>query len=89
MYFHVFSDIHLEFCNHYSMKKHINIKNRYDYDYHDEKDEINLILAGDIGYPERKEYKNFIKSCSSLYDNVFIIAGNHEFYKKISMKLKI
>lgn len=79
MYFHIFSDIHLEFCNHYSMKSHINKINRCGID---EKDEINLILAGDIGYPEKSDYKKFIVSCANLYDNVFVIAGNHEFYKK-------
>lgn len=73
MYFHVFSDIHLEFCKEYSMKGHIN-KNSGE--------EINLILAGDIGYPESDYYKNFIRRCSKLYSNVFVIAGNHEYYKK-------
>ena len=71
MLFHIFSDIHLEFCKEYSMKDHVNSK-----------EDINLIIAGDIGYPESDYYKNFIRRCSKLYNNVFVIAGNHEYYKK-------
>jgi hypothetical protein len=52
------------------MKTHINKINRCGID---EKEEINLILAGDIGYPEKSEYKKFIKSCSTLYDNKKIV----------------
>lgn len=40
----------------------------------------NLALLGDIGNPKTTEYQNFIKSCSRNFDNVFLIAGNHEYY---------
>ena len=79
IYFHLLSDVHLEHCKHYCMKKHLNINNRNGID---ENDEINLILAGDIGHPETDYYKKYIKHCSMLYNNVFIIAGNHEYYNK-------
>lgn len=78
MNFHIISDIHLEF-RYYSMKSHINKNNRNGIP---ENEEINLILAGDIGYPEQQTFKDFIESVSKLYDNVFVIAGNHEYYKK-------
>ena len=78
MNFHIISDIHLEF-RYYSLKSHINKENRNGIP---ENEEINLILAGDVGYPDQKTFKDFIKSVSKLYDYVFIISGNHEYYKK-------
>ena len=78
MYFHIISDIHLEF-SHYSLKSHVNKTNRKEID---EKEEINLILAGDIGYPEQKVFENFIESTVKLYDHIFMVIGNHEYYKK-------
>lgn len=78
MNFHILSDIHLEFCPHYSLKQHVNKYNRKNIE---EKEEINLILAGDIGYPSYKNVNQFIEHCSKLYDYVFIVMGNHEYYK--------
>lgn len=40
----------------------------------------NIALLGDIGYPSTKLYKGYIKYLSDNCDNVFIIAGNHEYY---------
>jgi predicted phosphohydrolase len=40
------------------------------------------ILAGDIGYPHSEIYKTFIGYASKNYDNVVIVAGNHEYYSK-------
>lgn len=40
-----------------------------------------LCLAGDIGYPELSTYSNFLAYASSLFRYVFVIAGNHEYYK--------
>jgi predicted phosphohydrolase len=80
MYFHIISDIHLEFAP-FTLKSHPNKYNT------DEKEEINLILAGDIGYPEFKNYKEFITHTSKLYDNVFLICGNHEYYKQSMEKV--
>lgn len=63
------SDIHLEKCN--VMPKNLPIK------LHDCE---NLILAGDIGYPGSKIYKDFLLYCTNTWKNVFIIYGNHEYY---------
>jgi predicted phosphodiesterase len=40
-----------------------------------------LCLAGDIGYPESDLYFTFLAYCSPLFKYIFIIAGNHEYYK--------
>lgn len=40
----------------------------------------NLILAGDIGSPYQQNYWNFLTKMNDLFDNVFIICGNHEYY---------
>ncbi len=40
-----------------------------------------LCLAGDIGYPESDIYFTFLSYCSPLFKYIFIIAGNHEYYK--------
>lgn len=39
------------------------------------------ILAGDIGNPFTNTYKNFLKFLNESFKKVFIIAGNHEYYK--------
>jgi hypothetical protein len=41
-----------------------------------------LALAGDIGNPMVPDYQNFLKYCSSNWDHVVLVAGNHEFYNK-------
>lgn len=41
-----------------------------------------LALAGDIGNPTTPDYHNFLKYCSSNWDHVIVVAGNHEFYNK-------
>jgi hypothetical protein len=41
-----------------------------------------LALAGDIGNPKSPDYQNFLKYCSSNWDHVVVVAGNHEFYNK-------
>jgi len=40
-----------------------------------------LILAGDIGYPEQIQYKTYIDKVSKIWDQIFIVAGNHEYYQ--------
>lgn len=42
-----------------------------------------LVLAGDIGDPFSIIYKNFIEELSKMFEKVFIIAGNHEYYNKL------
>jgi predicted phosphohydrolase len=65
--FQLISDIHLE-------------KNPFTNYYH----KIlapNLLLCGDIGSPFLKNYKNFLNHCSYSHKRVFIITGNHEYWK--------
>jgi hypothetical protein len=45
-----------------------------------------LALAGDIGNPYRREYRDFLAYCSHNWDAVFVVAGNHEFYNKRDIK---
>eukprot|EP01113_Clastostelium_recurvatum_P002326 TRINITY_DN10965_c0_g2_i1.p1 TRINITY_DN10965_c0_g2~~TRINITY_DN10965_c0_g2_i1.p1 ORF type:complete len:236 (-),score=27.31 TRINITY_DN10965_c0_g2_i1:247-954(-) len=40
-----------------------------------------LALLGDIGYPSKQEYKDLLLKASDDFKMVFIIAGNHEYYK--------
>lgn len=47
-----------------------------------------LCLAGDIGDPESDLYSTFLAYCSPLFKYVFIITGNHEYYKTTSHPLK-
>lgn len=44
-----------------------------------------LALVGDIGYPSKNNYKEFIKWCSENYRKVFLILGNHEYYYEKDM----
>lgn len=37
-----------------------------------------LILAGDIGNPEKPHYSALVKHCASVYPHVVVISGNHE-----------
>lgn len=39
-----------------------------------------LVLAGDVGRPDKPEYRNFLQYCSRNWDHTIVIAGNHEFY---------
>ena len=39
----------------------------------------NLVLAGDIGYPGDKNYKDLLLETSTSFDKVFVISGNHEY----------
>jgi len=64
--FHILSDIHLEW-NKFTLEKAPDVDN--------------LILAGDIGIPTSQEYKVFIERASELYTHVFLINGNHEYYR--------
>jgi len=63
--FQLISDIHLEFGACKAIKKMANY----------------LILAGDIGYPDQALFKNFLVETSKLYEKVFYVSGNHEYYQ--------
>lgn len=66
------SDLHLEYS--YKVPKIIAKQN-------------NLALLGDIGNPRMKNYNNFLKYLSPQFDNIFLIAGNHEYWN-LNYKIK-
>jgi predicted MPP superfamily phosphohydrolase len=39
-----------------------------------------LVLAGDIGWPDKPAYGLFLQWCSEHWPQVVVVAGNHEFY---------
>jgi PAS domain S-box-containing protein len=63
--FQYISDIHLEYLTTIP-----NIKKTTD----------NLCLVGDIGHPGTFLFNKFLKKCSEMYKNVFLVYGNHEYY---------
>lgn len=85
MLFHILSDLHLEFGAQVDLSRHLNRFNRCGLDKNESK-EINLILAGDICTLSNdamiNTYHRFLKGACFLYDYVFLVAGNHEFYGK-------
>ena len=64
----VVSDVHLEFKNARDSMPEIEVKSDV------------LCLLGDIGYPFRPSYKEFIEYQSSRFLHVIVLVGNHEFY---------
>lgn len=40
-----------------------------------------LILAGDIGYPTVSTYEKILQTASTVYAKIFIVSGNHEYYR--------
>lgn len=40
-----------------------------------------LALLGDIGYPKSPRLDSFLEKISSIYDKVFYVPGNHEYYQ--------
>jgi len=44
-----------------------------------------LIIAGDIGDPFTILYKEFLAYLSPLFEHIFIVAGNHEYYGQRDM----
>lgn len=67
MKFQLLSDIHLEY---YNETPDIPVKAE------------NLILAGDVGYPNTDTYVNFMEEMVNKFDRVFYVPGNHEYYAK-------
>ena len=72
--FQYFSDLHLEFYNNNISKvrrifKVQNTTAQF------------LLLAGDIGQPSQKSYVTFLNDLSLQFERVFVITGNHEYYK--------
>jgi predicted MPP superfamily phosphohydrolase len=72
-----FSDLHLEFLNNLNsnwIKSIIKL------------DADILILAGDIGYPSSKSYKNLLLEINAMFERVYLITGNHEYYSNKSIE---
>lgn len=40
-----------------------------------------LALVGDIGIPELAAYSVFLRWCSQKWKQIFVVAGNHEYYR--------
>lgn len=68
------SDLHLEFYNPNKISKLVELI-KPDLD-------CVLILPGDIGYPDSTSYDIFMNYVNVNFKKVFVIAGNHEFYKQ-------
>jgi len=69
MKFQVISDIHLEYYNILpEIKNFFNIA------------APNLILAGDICYYKHPNFMLFFDKINQLYDNIFFVPGNHDYY---------
>ncbi|KAJ9264649.1 hypothetical protein DTO212C5_7031 [Paecilomyces variotii] len=67
--FQILSDLHLELDEQYSQFE-IPVCARY------------LILAGDVGcLADYEQYREFIKNQTDRFELVFLVLGNHEFYK--------
>jgi DNA repair exonuclease SbcCD nuclease subunit len=47
-----------------------------------------IALLGDVGYPAQERYKNFVTRLSAQFEQVFIIPGNHEYYKTTMSRAK-
>jgi hypothetical protein len=39
-----------------------------------------LVLAGDVGRPDMRSYRDLMHYCSRNWDATFVVAGNHELY---------
>ncbi len=71
-----FSDLHLEF---FKRLNPIWIKSLI------KRDADVLILAGDIGYPTSQLYKDFLIEINPMFERVYLITGNHEYYSDKSI----
>lgn len=76
----IISDIHFEFLPKLKSNWVINII---------KKNSDILVLAGDIGYPDSYNYKDFLINMNSMFQRIYLIAGNHEYYSKKSMDTNI
>jgi predicted phosphodiesterase len=74
MKIHFWSDIHSEFLK-TDIEQFLDIKGDV------------LVLAGDIGDPSSERYKQFITRLSNNFNQIFLIAGNHEYYQDLDQLL--
>lgn len=71
MLFQIISDLHLEYYDDMPKLNYFFIKTA-----------PNLILAGDICFYRHPNFIKFFKIVSKIYDNIFYVPGNHEYYTK-------
>ena len=45
-----------------------------------------LVLAGDVGRPDKRSYRDLLFHCSRNWEDVIVVAGNHEFYGGVAEK---
>ena len=69
MLFQIISDLHLEYYNDMPKLNYFFIKAA-----------PNLILAGDICFYNHPNFIKFFNLVSKIYDNIYYIPGNHEYY---------
>lgn len=80
----VVSDLHLELMRnveyHPSLKKIQTLHRQSDVKYY-------LALLGDIGNPFHLNLQTFLSEVSQVYDKVFYVPGNHEYYTGHTMEV--
>lgn len=82
MLLYLISDIHLELHKLPHMSNSLILNSIQQKEINPTSSDRILILAGDIGNPDSKLYKKFVTEMAKIYDQVIIIAGNHEYYQK-------
>lgn len=75
--FYLMSDLHLEFY-----ANHLQLPNIPLPDFSGKAGRHVCLLAGDIGYPTLPNYRKFLQVVKDKFDDVIVIAGNHEFYAR-------
>lgn len=80
----IISDIHLEF---YPGKSGNELFKKIlgDRDY----SSYILLICGDLGYPSKANYWEFLKECNNRFEKTFFITGNHEYYTLYNDKAPI
>eukprot|EP00761_Pharyngomonas_kirbyi_P013396 gb/GECH01013425.1/.p1 GENE.gb/GECH01013425.1/~~gb/GECH01013425.1/.p1 ORF type:complete len:269 (+),score=69.16 gb/GECH01013425.1/:1-807(+) len=68
MRFQMISDLHLEMGFNVKSMPEIPVKSPV------------LALLGDIGYPSKPKYEEFLLHQASRFERVYVVAGNHEYY---------
>jgi hypothetical protein len=78
LYLFPISDLHLEFGD---QEMH-NILPAIPTNFDSKKDTSCLVIAGDLSYPSKKSFVQFLQKCKQSYDCVLLVSGNHEYYKQ-------
>lgn len=81
LYVFPISDLHLEHLEFDDQDIHKilpTIPSRFDY----KKDTSCLVIAGDLSYPSKKSFVDFLQKCKKTFDCVIFVSGNHEYYKQ-------